>query len=208
MQLTIEAASATELRAKVLELADTYQAVGQQYDEGYRAGLQRARDLHFEYKGGAGKLAIEPAAEEIPAPPAELEEEEMLDTAPPPPAPTKEKRGRGRPPTKAAVAKAAPAPLAVAAVFEEATDPFAAAPAEEEVEEEVPPPPAPAKIAAKTGITVPATDAMEALRQVNSQKGLPVARKVLEQFNCTRISELPAKMHPAFVKACHEAIGA
>lgn len=75
-------------------------------------------------------------------------------------------------------------------------------PAFDAEEEEAPAAPA-AEIKAFT-----ADDAVKALQEVNSKKGLPAARKILAEFNCTRISEVPQKKFGLFITACKTAIQA
>lgn len=45
-------------------------------------------------------------------------------------------------------------------------------------------------------------DTVKALQEVNSKQGIQTARKILGEFNCTRISELQQKNFGKFVQAC------
>ena len=42
------------------------------------------------------------------------------------------------------------------------------------------------------------------LKRVNDQKGLAIAKKLLSDFNCARVSDLPEAKYEGFVKVCKE----
>lgn len=74
-------------------------------------------------------------------------------------------------------------------------------PAENELFSEATPPPA-------APVTPPATQeqATEALKKVNSAKGLPAAREILLKFGANRMSELKSEHFGAFVLACAQVL--
>lgn len=48
-------------------------------------------------------------------------------------------------------------------------------------------------------------DAKKALQDVVSEKGLPLAKKVLEEFGASKLTDLHEKSYPRFVKKCQQA---
>jgi hypothetical protein len=44
--------------------------------------------------------------------------------------------------------------------------------------------------------------ALSSLKKINSVKGVLVAKKILEEFNCARISELKTEDMPRFIATC------
>lgn len=49
-------------------------------------------------------------------------------------------------------------------------------------------------------------DAIAALKKVNEEKGIEVARAVLSEFDCSRVSELKEEHFAEFVEACQVAL--